>query len=209
MARTVELGAQRRRAAARVNHRYDRVFEKVLHAAAVVFADKGYGAASIRDIARKTGMSLAGLYYYFSSKDELLYFIQKHCFETLLERLEQRLQSAADPEEKLRALIESHLEHFTQNVPEMKVLSHESNSLSGSYLAEINQIKRHYYKICLGVIQQLEQSGRIKPMNPRVAVMSLFGMMNWIYNWYSEKRDGPAAELARQMSEIYLRGILR
>jgi AcrR family transcriptional regulator len=189
--------------------KYDQKLEQIIKGAADVFAEKGYGAASIRDIARKTGMSLAGLYYYFGSKDQLLYFIQKHSFELLLSSLEAKLKTAKDPVDKVRVLVRNHLEYFLTHMREMKVLSHEAASLNGDYLAEINNIKKRYFKVCLGVMAELNKAGRAKPINPRIAVMSLFGMMNWIYNWYDPRRDGGADELANHMLEIFLGGISR
>ena len=187
----------------------DQKLEMILSQAAHVFARKGFRGASIRDIARLTGVSLAGLYYYFQSKDELLFLIQKHCFELLTTCLEEKLQGVADPVEKVRILIGNHLEYFLSNMREMKVLSHEAESLNGEFLSEIERIKRRYYKICLGVVQELIDTGQMKELNPRTTVMSMLGMMNWIYNWYDPKRDGRAPDLARQMTEIFLRGILR
>ena len=188
---------------------WDAKLEMILDQAADVFARKGFRGASIRDIARQTGVSLSGLYYYFQSKDELLYLIQKHCFQSLTASLEAKLQGVDDPAARLRVLMHNHLEYFLSNMEEMKVLSHEAGSLGGEFLAEIEAIKRRYYKICLGVVQELAGAGRMKDLSPRVAVMSMLGMMNWIYNWYDPRRDGKAHELARQMTENFLRGILR
>src|SRR5689334_5065072 len=79
--------------------RFDRKLAEILHHATEVFHDKGYEGASMRDLSRATGMSLAGLYYYFESKEKLLYMVQKHTFETVLERLQDMLNGVTDPEE--------------------------------------------------------------------------------------------------------------
>src|SRR3974390_3346186 len=78
--------------------RFDRRLGEILAAGAEVFYEKGYEGASMRDLSRRTGMSLAGLYYYFESKDKLLYLIQRHTFTEVLERLREQLVSASDPE---------------------------------------------------------------------------------------------------------------
>src|ERR1700722_5050153 len=64
--------------------RFDRRFAEILDYGTEVFADKGYEGASMRDLSRLSGISLAGLYYYFESKEKLLYFIQKHTFNTIM-----------------------------------------------------------------------------------------------------------------------------
>ena len=80
----------------------------------------------MRDLSRESGMSLAGLYYYFESKERLLYLIQKHTFTTIVQRLKARLEGVTDPEERIRIFILNHLEYFLANQAAMKVLSHEA-----------------------------------------------------------------------------------
>ena len=77
--------------------RFDRRLAEILDYATEVFADKGYEGASMRDLSRLSGISLAGLYYYFESKEKLLYFIQRHTFSTIMERPQQRLAATNDP----------------------------------------------------------------------------------------------------------------
>ncbi|MEX0979486.1 MAG: helix-turn-helix domain-containing protein, partial [Gemmatimonadota bacterium] len=88
---------------------YDEKLARILRESAAVFAEKGYHRASIRDIAAATGVSLSGLYYYFSSKEELLFLIQEHCFGTILERLREDLERVSRPQDRLRLLVRNHL----------------------------------------------------------------------------------------------------
>jgi AcrR family transcriptional regulator len=179
---------------------------EILGHATEVFYEKGYEGASMRDLSRATGMSLAGLYYYFESKDKLLYLIQKHTFETILAELEPKLRDVSDPEQRIRVFIANHLEYFLANQKAMTVLSHEDEVLKGTYGDEIREIKRRYYHICRELVDALKEAWALE-VNGRIAVLSLFGMMNWIYTWYRPRVDADAAELARQMADIYLRGI--
>src|SRR5271169_2328438 len=95
--------------------RFDRRFSEILDYAAEVFAEKGYEGASMRDLSRLSGMSLAGLYYYFDSKEKLLYHIQKHTFTTIVERLRERLAASSDPEERIRIFVHNHVEYALAN----------------------------------------------------------------------------------------------
>src|SRR5512142_34685 len=88
--------------------RFDRRLAQILEHATDVFYEKGYEGASMRDLSRTSGMSLAGLYYYFESKEKLLYLVQKHTFDTVLERLRERLPAVADPEQRIRVFILNH-----------------------------------------------------------------------------------------------------
>jgi AcrR family transcriptional regulator len=188
--------------------RFDRRLSLILDHATDVFCKKGYEGASMRDLSRATGMSLAGLYYYFESKDRLLFLIQKHAFTTILEMLKARLEDVADPEERIRVFILNHLEYFVDNQQALKVLSHEDESLKTEMGSEISAIKREYYRICLGLMQDLRRE-RDLGFNPRTAVMSLFGMINWIYTWYNPRVDGNAEALSKQMGDLILNGIMQ
>jgi AcrR family transcriptional regulator len=190
----------------RTETRFDRRLAKILVHATNVFDEKGYTGASMRDLSRSSGMSLAGLYYYFESKEKLLYLIQKHTFSTIVERLHERLDQVEDPAERIRMFILNHVEYFLANQKAMKVLSHEDDVLRNGLGSEIASIKREYYRICMELLDDLK---RVKGLqfSSRIAVLSLFGMMNWIYTWYNPRADANAKELSRQMGDIFLQGI--
>jgi AcrR family transcriptional regulator len=179
----------------------------ILRAAARVFYERGFEGASIRDISRASGVSLSGLYYYFESKQKLLYLIQKHTFASVVARLEERLAGVRGAEERLRMLIHNHLDYFLEHRIEMKVLSHEDEALEGPYRKEVAALKRRYYEMARDIFEALRASGQARKLNPRVAVLTLFGMMNWVYTWHKPKVDPRAEELARAIGGIFLQGV--
>src|SRR5579862_5684830 len=186
--------------------RFDRRLSKILFHATEVFYEKGYEGASMRDLSRASGMSLAGMYHYFDSKEKLLYLIQKHTFSTIVERLRERLDELSDPEQRIRAFITNHLEYFLANRKAMKVLSHEDDVLKNGFGSEIAAIKREYYRICVSLLDDFKHAKRLE-FSSRMAVLSLFGMMNWIYTWYNPRVDADAKQIAREMGDIFLGGI--
>lgn len=204
--RTVVL-SQARKAGEPADSRFDRRLAKVLHHAARIFCEKGYEGASMRDLSRAAGMSLAGLYHYFDSKEELLYLIQKHTFQTIIERAEERLKNTKGAEQRVRIFIENHLEYFLANKDAMKVLTHEDETLKNGRGAEIRAIKREYYRICLELLEDLRREKGLQ-FSGRVAVLALFGMINWIYTWHNPRVDLNAEELAEEMSNLFLCGAL-
>lgn len=186
--------------------RFDRQLGKILEHATDVFCDKGYAGASMRDLSRATGMSLAGMYHYFGSKERLLYLIQKHTFSTILASLRHRLAEVNDPRQGIRAFIDNHLEYFLEHQQAMKVLSHEDEVLDGEYGREIARIKREYYQTCGELLDRYKKEKGLE-FDSRTAVLSLFGMMNWIYTWYNPRLDGKAQRLAQEMSSIFFSGV--
>jgi AcrR family transcriptional regulator len=184
---------------------YDEKLESILRTSAAIFAEKGYHQASIRDIARATGVSLSGLYYYFESKEELLFLIQDHAFGTLLSNLERLLEGVEEPHRRLRILMENHLRYFIHNMAEMKVLSHESESLTGDYRTQVNAKKRRLTEVAAEILSELRPR---EDVDLRVATFAMFGMMNWLYNWYRPGMDVPLEKLVDDLSSIFLDGYL-
>src|SRR6266851_5169890 len=87
-----------------------------------------------------------------------------------------------------------------------KVLSHEDDVLKNEFGSEIAAIKREYYRICMEFLDNYKRTRGLE-FSSRTAVLSLFGMMNWIYTWYNPRVDANAKEMAREMGDIFLQGI--
>jgi AcrR family transcriptional regulator len=197
---------RRHRAAPAAATRFDRRLAEILAHATEVFCKKGYEGASMRDLSRASGISLAGLYYYFESKERLLFLIQKHTFSTIVQRLKTRLQGVSDAEQQIRIFILNHLDYFLANPASMKVLSHEADALKNGFASEVAAIKREYYRICVGLLDDLKRDRGLQ-FSTRIAVLSLFGMMNWIYTWHNPRVDADAEQIAREMGDVFLRGV--
>ena len=204
---TIRLSARRNGKTPPLPTRYDQRLAEILVHATDVFCKKGYEGASMRDLSRASGMSLAGLYYYFESKERLLYLIQKHTFTTIVQRLKARLEGVTDPDQRIRVFIQNHLEYFLANQAAMKVLSHEDEVLKNGFGSEVATIKREYYRICVSLLDDLKRDRGLQ-FTTRIAVLSLFGMMNWIYTWHNPRVDADAEALASQMGDLFLRGVI-
>lgn len=191
------------------NSKFDRKLEFILRTSAAIFAEKSYHSTSMRDISRATGVSLAGLYHYCKSKEELLFLIQDNCFGRVLERLEDRLLETHEPVERLRVFIENHLLFFAANMSEMKVLSHEADSLQGDLHAHVSTRKNNYTQLARKILRdvQAEQEAGER-IDLTVATYALFGMMNWIYNWYDPKGKLNVSNLAQNVTQLFLGGFL-
>ncbi|HEV2751462.1 MAG TPA: TetR/AcrR family transcriptional regulator [Gemmatimonadales bacterium] len=187
---------------------YDERLDQFLSRAASVFADQGYHSTTMRDLAAATGMSLAGMYYYVRGKEELLYRIQERCFTQVLAGAEQVLAGLrghdVDALERLQAFIRHHVGFFTAHMAEMKVLSHEANSLGGERLRKVSAIKRRYVDLLERLLRD------VAPDDPAVersaAAYVLFGMMNWIYNWYDPTGEIDPERLAGLIARIFSGG---
>jgi TetR/AcrR family transcriptional regulator, cholesterol catabolism regulator len=189
--------------------RHDQKLEFILRTAARIFAEKGYHSTSMRDISRETSVSLAGLYHYCKSKEELLFLIQDNCFGRVLERLEERLEDIKDPVQQLRIFVDNHLAFFAANMAEMKVLSHEADSLAGDMHARVSGKKQKYTTLARRILAALQEQQQAKErLDLTVGTYALFGIMNWIYNWYDPRGKLKVAGLVENVIRLFLTGFV-
>ncbi len=184
--------------------------ERLLDAASELMARQGYDQTTIRDVARVTRFSLSGMYYYFKSKDDLLFQIQHRTFSVLLERQQAISDEDAAPREKLQRLVENHLHFYTEKTNEMKVCAFELESLEGEFYESVRRLRAEYFKILAGVVRDLLPAGMTEPHRERLVrhyTLFMFGMLNWIFTWFEPERDGPVAELGHEMIDLVLPGL--
>jgi AcrR family transcriptional regulator len=184
---------------------YDQRLDDLLATAARVFAAKGYHPTTMRDLSRETGMSLAGMYHYVRGKDELLALVQERCFTEVLEGAEAAVGAARHPADALQRFIHHHVTFFAEHMPEMKVLSHEAETLSAPRSEAIDGLKRRYVDLLLGLMEGAGFAAN-GAGGSKVAAYALFGMMNWIYTWYDPAGAIRPDALAEHFTELFLRG---
>lgn len=194
--------------------KFDRKLVQILRTAAAVFAEIGFDAASIRMVADRANISVAGLYYYVRSKDELLYLIQYHVFDGLVCRFDrdnqQLLASGGDtarPECRLHRFIENHLEHFLTDMNSLTVCTRELGRLSGDYLLQVEALQRAYFSQAFKIFSEVCDAHREVNMDPRTATLAMFGAINWVSTWYDPATDKSAGELAGELVNLYLHGV--
>ncbi len=194
--------------------KYDRKLVEILRTAAAVFAEVGFDPASIRMVADRAGVSVAGLYYYVHSKDELLYLIQYHVFDGLVRRFEtdseQMLADGGElarPEARLFRFIHNHLDHFLTDMDSLTVCTRELRRLNGDYLQQVEALQRAYFSQAFEIFQELCSIQNGIKMDPRTATLAMFGAINWVSTWYDPASDKSARELAEELVKLYLHGV--
>jgi len=184
--------------------------ERLLTAAASLMAGRGYSQTSIRDVALETGFSLGGMYYYFESKEDLLYLIQEKTFSALLDIQRAAADADGTVESRLRSLIGNHLNYFVDHFNELKVCTFELESLQGERYDRIAVLRREYYRCLAGVVGELWGVPREQVETHRQvrhATLFIYGMLNWIFMWFDPERDEPADSLGEEMIALVLEGL--
>jgi len=187
---------------------YDERLTGILEAATDVIARVGYGGASMRAVAKAANVSLAGLYHYFESKETMLFLIQFRTFGSLLANLKEKLHGVEDPVDQLSVMVRAHIGYFASNMAALKVCSHELDMLSGEGFEQTRRIRHEYYELTRSMVERIcAKSGAASDLDCHVATMSLFGMLNWLYRWYSPGVERSPSGLAQQILRIFLQGI--
>lgn len=191
-----------------VRESYDERLNHILAAATRLIAQDGYEKASMRAVSKESGVSLAGLYHYFESKERMLFLIQFRTFGSLLSNLREKLTGVENVVEQMRVMIRAHVLYFASNMDALKVCSHELDALSGSSYEETLRIRREYYQLTRNIVNGV--FAKLCPdstMDRHVATMSLFGMLNWLYRWYGSGDGRSPSGLAKIITDLFLNGI--
>ena len=180
----------------------------LLDAAARVFSAVGYDKASMRRIASEAQVSLAGIYHYVASKEELLYWIQFHTFDSLLRGLESSLEGLVEPRQRLGAAVRNHVRHFGENMNELKVCARELETLEGKAYDDVYDRRRAYFEAVHDLVKELQPKHGV-PLGSWLATANLFGMLNWFYQWYDAERSRVSLDdLAAQQTALFLDGYI-
>jgi len=180
----------------------------IARAASKLFNRKGYLETSMDDIAALAKVSKGSLYYYFSTKEEILFFILDTYMAQALGNLDSELEKTEEAVSRLRSFISRHVELYVNNLDEAKTLLHEGYCLSKNRREHIAEKERKYSRIVSELIRDLFK-GATRPSKDEITVMTflLFGMCNWIYSWYSPKGPVTPENLSQMVWRIYMEGV--
>ena len=186
-----------------IGERYD----SILKAACEVIARRGFHQASIREIARSAGLSLAGLYHYVGGKDELLFLVLDRSLDRLLADLDAALAEARTPELRLLALIRTHLDFGFRHAAALKIINRDWELLAGPPRDESAAKRQSYLTRGLAVLRELDPHRR--PGDELLSATNLLlGMLNGIATRPFLRSREDARALASEVGALFLYGFL-
>jgi AcrR family transcriptional regulator len=209
---TSRIGERRRTAQRNGRPDYAAKRAEIITAAAEVFRDKGYQAATLNDVAERLGTDRASLYYYVADKQELFHESITGVLDENLRQAEEIYASELSPVAKLSALVALVLESYELNHPQMFVfiqedmaqIAKDESSWANEMLKKTRRMERIFYL----VIEEAADSGAFRSdISPRVATYALFGMMNWTHRWFEPGKRLKAADLATSFASIFGEGM--
>lgn len=190
----------------RANVKQIRRINAIAKVSADLFSAKGYRQTSMVDIARAAKVTKGGVYHYFGSKQEILYFICSSYVNLDLGNLEQSLGTIKKTIEKVKFIIFRHINHYTMHSSAAKTLLNEAYNLPPQYRKQVKTMERKYFEIVAQVLSEYPKF-RSKKYIVTALTFTLFGMMNWIYSWYNPKGPLDATRLSTIIFEIFAKGV--
>ncbi|OPX97258.1 MAG: HTH-type transcriptional repressor KstR2 [Syntrophorhabdus sp. PtaB.Bin027] len=178
----------------------------IASAAARLYSTKGYRETSMEDVAVSAKLSKGGMYHYFSSKEDILYFILSNFMDSLLEGFEQDLENIRDPEDKIRYIIRHHVEAYVAHMYSAKVLLNEAYNLSALRISRIKSKEKQYFSTIAEALS-LYVGHRLNKDILTVVTFNLLGMCNWIYSWYNPKGAINSEQLSQVIFKNFTRGL--
>jgi AcrR family transcriptional regulator len=182
--------------------------EKILETAIDLIYQVGFVKASIRQIAKKVGISKSSIYEHFKSKNEILYQIIINLNTLVIKELTHAADMHENPVDSLKAMIFWQVRVMSERRKEVKIYIEEPYQLPIRLRKKVLKGHRqvydlYYMKIC-------EIGDDLFPGLNKVAVtFANFGMMHWVYRWFREDGEISIEEVAEVIIRIFFEGILK
>ena len=181
----------------------------ILKVATSLFAARGFEATSVRRIAGESGLSVPGMFHYFSTKEEILYEIMINFMEDVYNSIAEIIISGIDPVQKLELLCTNYVKKYTRHQEELAILNSEGKSLTPKHQKSFIKKQRIYVEAMEKVINELAEKKKAKSINHAVLTFLFYGMVHWTSTWYDNSGKVTPEKLGKIVSEVFLHGILK
>jgi AcrR family transcriptional regulator len=183
--------------------------KEIIQAAAKVFREKGFDAATLNDIAKKLKTDRTSLYYYAGSKEDLLQEIVRQVLDENVAAAEGVLAGGGTPTEKIQKLVEHMIISFDKN-PMMFVFVEDMARIARQrtdWARDVLQKTKRFESIIVEILNDGRADGSFRADLPnQISAMALFGMINWTHRWYKPGSAKTAKEIADTFCALFLDG---
>jgi AcrR family transcriptional regulator len=184
--------------------REDQLLEAALH----LFKEKGYHNTSMQDLADALDMQKGSLYYYIDGKEELLRRLLERATSFLALQIDEIYASDLAPAEKLRWALANHGETMMEHLDLVAVYLQEYRNLPPERLREALSVRKHYEQVLMQIVEDGIACGDFRPVNVKMAVFGVLGMLNWTSEWFSPAGEFSAREVAALLVDLALCGLV-
>lgn len=187
--------------------RYQKKKSKMIRTAAKAFGRNGYHAVSIEQIANKMEMTKGSLYYYFSTKEELLFEVHRLSLNEVLSEIDHIVKSKKSPEEKLKDAITNHLKILGEHY-EGAFMLQQDYLLPDHYRDKIRKLRKRYENKFFMLIQDGLKKNVFFTEDPKITLFCILGSINWFVRWYSSSKPLSIEQIAERFVSFFYNGML-
>ena len=181
---------------------------EICRTAAQIFRDRGFDATSVSDVARALGLTKAGLYHYYDSKEALLFEIMSFGLDRVRDEVVIPVRAIRDPAERLRQLIVRHARITTRGQGAVAHLGDEIRALPPASRRQLEERMRIYFDLVRDTLRELKSAGRLRPIDLTVATFSVLGMILWLPRWFRQDGRLTQEDVAHDMAMLALGGLV-
>jgi AcrR family transcriptional regulator len=185
---------------------YDDQRGLILAHAAALFAERGYMATSMNQVAEACGLSKATLYHYYRDKSALLLHIADDHVSRLQALVAEVGAQALPPQRRLQVLIARFVEAYADAQHAHRVLTEDVRFLAPADQASVLDKERQVVAAFADAVAQLRPEADAAQWAKPLAML-LFGMINWMFTWMRPDGRLDHATLAPVVAELFLGGL--
>jgi AcrR family transcriptional regulator len=183
--------------------------EQILQAAQKLFADQGFRATNLNDVATQLGFRRQAVYHYFPSKEEILYELIDRAGQAVEASAKPTFDSDLPPVEKLAEIARNHVRQLLNNVDIFRIQFSELSKLTGNRADVLRRDMSTYVRRIANVIEAGQKDGTFIDVPPMVQALLVIGMCNGTTDWYSSTRSRRSIdEIADYAAQIALSGVM-
>lgn len=182
------------------------VRDEILASATNLFAERGYRAVTIDDVAANLGYTKSVVYYYFKSKNEILWQIISRIFDGFLQKILAIKDLNLPPDEAFSRMIRQHALSVMDNPQWTSIFNKEEPELDPAQRRQVRRMKRDYDALFESVYEAGVAQDLFRKIPAHVVVGGAIGMCNWLYVWYDPNGALSAEEIADYYATLALNG---
>lgn len=185
------------------------VREEIVRIAARLFAERGYRAVTIDDIANELGFTKSAVYYYFDNKAEILWQIFEEIYDGYIRMVSEIRDLELNPRDAMWRIIHDHATWVIKRREWTAIYFREESELTDEQRRTISRRKREYDAIIEGIYADGVKEGLFVDIPAHIAVSGILGMCNWLHVWFNEKGKVSPDEIARSYASLLSQGYER
>jgi AcrR family transcriptional regulator len=181
--------------------------DDIIDTSARVFARQGYHATGIAELCDVNGLGKGAFYHYIESKEELLAAIHDRVMDEVMVGADRVAAAGGTPSAQLTMLGDELLDVIHRYPDHVWVFLHEFPALTAERAETFRTRRRKYERRVEAVLQAGVDAGEFRPLDARLTALAWLGMHNYTYLWLKPGGRVAARDVAKQFSDIFIRGI--